>query len=264
MQLKKLSATGIRAFAEHLDDIRDGAEPKTARELFDEGEYTEALPQSIELEEREFENKRDLGNYLDELLGDLDQNWLGPEKGIWAAIAAYYLPQLCPRSADGTPNPGKSWYYIPSDDYRSDYRHKVRSPYYLTRRFGDDADAILTVSVETHGDVLEQLGSKLEVITNPVVIEVVDRLYFDEKKGSLKTGATDRNRPGNLRRYLTLLRQYERTYDLYSITPEELLVLLPTEFDGFRSGSGNGGRPGGDDNGGTKRRKRSLIPWTRR
>lgn len=234
MVLPSLTDAGLQAFRDVLDSVRGGADPTSARALLSVDENVRPLPKPIKLDDRSFENKRQLGRYLLDRLADLDPTWLGPQQGVWAALAVFYLRHLCPTSSTGRPQPGKNHYYIPSDDFRSDYRHKVRTPYYLTRRFGDRANILLDVSVDTHGDMLEQLGSKLKIITNSVVIEVADRLYYDFVSGCTKRGATDREKGGTVRRLLTVLRHYERTYDLYSINSKELLELLPVEFDRWR------------------------------
>ena len=65
-------------------------------------------------------------------------------------------------------------------------------------------------------------------------MEVVDRLYGiadSEGRVTLKRGETDCNRPGSVRRVVTVLEQLDLTYDLYGITAENLISLLPPDFE---------------------------------
>ena len=87
-----------------------------------------------------------------------------------------------------------------------------------------------------HGDFSEQLASRMELITNRSLIEAVDRLYFSPRPdgGTTKRGAATRSRPGNVRRLIVVVQQLDLTYDLYAMTSEQILSLLPSEFDAWR------------------------------
>ena len=63
-------------------------------------------------------------------------------------------------------------------------------------------------------------------------------LYFDEERGRPKVGAAVKTKkPGTLRRFVDVIRQFDLTYDFYSMTGQEILALLPAEFDRFRPGA---------------------------
>jgi hypothetical protein len=75
------------------------------------------------------------------------------------------------------------------------------------------------------------------VITNCSLIEVVDTLYFDPESpgaGRPKRGALTRSRAGNLRRLISVIQQFDLTYDLYAMTSAQILDLLPKEFERWR------------------------------
>jgi hypothetical protein len=76
----------------------------------------------------------------------------------------------------------------------------------------------------------------MELITNPRLVCALDRLYYSlsESGGAPKRGATTRTRPGNLRRFIEVFWQFHLTYDLYAMTDEDILNLLPTEFNRWR------------------------------
>jgi hypothetical protein len=81
------------------------------------------------------------------------------------------------------------------------------------------------------GDFLAQLMGRQEIGTNRAVIEAAKTLYWDDDKKRPKRGSSPQeHKPGTLRRFIDVLQQFDLTYDLYSISGEELIRLLPDEF----------------------------------
>lgn len=64
----------------------------------------------------------------------------------------------------------------------------------------------------------------------------MDLLYWDPKRRRPKRAATTTTNPGNLRPLITVVQQLDFNYDLYGMRAEEILRLLPGEFDGWRPG----------------------------
>ena len=84
-----------------------------------------------------------------------------------------------------------------------------------------------------HGEFSEQLASRQEIISNRSLIEAADRLYRDpasDDEGKPKRGFATRTRPGNVRRLPMVIDQFDLTYDMYAMSCEEILELLPDEF----------------------------------
>jgi hypothetical protein len=98
----------------------------------------------------------------------------------------------------------------------------------------DRAIAMLCNPLWKPGEIAEQLASRKELVTNRGVAELATRLYYDPAKGSFKRGAGSDIR-GAARRLAALLNQLDLTFYLYGMTADELLGLLPKEFDRFRS-----------------------------
>ncbi len=71
------------------------------------------------------------------------------------------------------------------------------------------------------------------LVTNRGVAEFATRRYYDPAKKSFKRGAGSSVK-GAARRLASMLNQFDLTFYLYGVTADELLALLPKEFDRFR------------------------------
>lgn len=65
-------------------------------------------------------------------------------------------------------------------------------------------------------------------------MEAAYALYFDNTSQKPKRGSLMKNSPGTLYRFIDVVQQLDLTYDLYSMTGDQILQLLPGEFDRWR------------------------------
>ena len=181
-------------------------------------------------------------NSIAQRLAGLPSESVDYNQGLWGWLSLYYFPHLCPPDDDGKQNPLKEQLYIPPKvdqplAYRTYYRHLIAGPYRIRRLHGQESQALLWGPIDKHQDLLEQLAARQDLITNKEFIKAVVQLYFcREGNGawSPKRGAVTRTRPGNLRRLKELLDQLDRTCDLYGLTAEQFLDLLPDEYAHWR------------------------------
>ena len=121
-------------------------------------------------------------------------------------------------------------------DYRRYYRHLLAGPYRMYRAHREapgDALILLGGPFGSHGEVVEQFASRLEIVTNRGLIQSLTTLYWDTPSKKLRRGAGGKD-AGSARRLADVLLQFDLTWDLYSLNSASLLGLLPKEFDKFR------------------------------
>jgi hypothetical protein len=121
-------------------------------------------------------------------------------------------------------------------DFRRYYRHLLAGPYRVFKAHRDDPNrtlALLCGPLHQISDVYLELAQRQELVTNPAVVAAATTLYYDPKKGGLKRSGS-KGAPGTIRRFAEVLMQLDVTWDLYSMTAEELIGMLPPEFDRFR------------------------------
>lgn len=177
-------------------------------------------------------------------------------ESVFAWLAAVFLPALCRRTSAGSCAPGNLSRYIPTRSSRDFYRNLVAGPYWLLEKHGNHARIFLSQEAYVMPDVVEQIASRPALIESPAVVEVIDRLYWDTGADRPKRGFTSTERapkgtpawprkvpsPGTLRALELVLSNLQCTFDLRSMTADQILVKLPNEFKPWLQGSSSPNR----------------------
>lgn len=234
MKLRKLNEQGIGQFELLLEALRQGKSVETPLDLLTSSETSEAVSQTEDIHIRVLHSRFELAAFVDKLLAGAEVANEMNDIGLWSWLGAAFLDSTCPAEADGSRKPGNSYRHIPSNNWRDFYRHLIRGPVRIFRLFKDSpgaASIVLCQKPYSPGDFVEQLASRQERITNPAIIETANRLYYDSSTGSPKRGASPNwRKAGTLRRFGDVLDQLDLTYDLYSMSADQLTSLLPSEF----------------------------------
>jgi hypothetical protein len=237
MKLRRLTDTGIEAFSNYLAKLR--AEPTLAPpvQLLDSPGVSEPLKTDAAVEPRPFATRLDAAEYLHGLLAGSGLVGLDRDRGLWTWLTLYYFDQLCPADGHGKRKAGENARYIAElMNYKRYYRHLLAGPFYIYNAHSDcpqRAKAILVSKIHMPGDIVEQVASRQEIVTNKSVMDVITHLYICSDDDSVKRGAGGKTN-GAARRLTDVLGQLELNFDLYLIAPDKLLDLLPTEFNRFR------------------------------
>ena len=110
-----------------------------------------------------------------------------------------------------------------------------REPRLLWRRYrqhGAEADFLLAVRLFEFGDISDRVFSDSRVCNSVGVVPLIMQLLIMQlytMMGRQKTGFG--HGPGGLRHLMRLLNQRERTHDIYAMTPDELIQILPPKFE---------------------------------
>lgn len=130
--------------------------------------------------------------------------------------------------------------YIPRLDSASlFYRHPV-SALALYTACGPASEVCLYTDCREQGDFMEQVASRADVACNVEMMRVLNHLYWNAQAKSLKAGVLETRYPypdGCLRRFVgpgSFVERFGTTHDFFSMTFEEILALLPPEFDRFK------------------------------
>jgi hypothetical protein len=238
VRIRELNEAGIEKFKDFLIVMRETGESETSLpELLSDETYTRLLPNKIEIEQGSFSTKYEIAEYLHEKVSRISPDKKYRNIGMWTWLAVFYFDVLCPADSEGNRKIGAdSRYILNGEEWDRIFRHLLAGPVMIYDLHGENSIILLYNPVDETGDFLAQLMGRQEIGTNKGVIEAAKILYWDPvKKRPKRSSSPQEHKPGTLRRFVDVLQQFDLTYDLYSISGEELIQLLPGEFKKWTS-----------------------------
>lgn len=233
MKLRKLNGQGVEIFRTYVNDLREGHEQNYPLYLLDSNEFSQKIAIDVAIGNEKFDSRYQMGVYLVDLLKNQNMTPYIGDIGLWSWLALYWFDQLCPVKA-GKLIPNMDYNYVYSPGWGKRHRHAVYMTWQLVNRYGPDCAFMLCKTMSSRGEITEQMMARQENLSSRGVMELGNNLYFDENTGLFKRGAAARKSPGCIARYITWLDQIKMTYDIYSISADDLESLLPDEFVRFQ------------------------------
>jgi hypothetical protein len=219
-----------------MESLKQGGSLQTPVSILTDAQSTEPLGVNIEVEARTFANRFEVAEYLHSRFAPADLTDIERDRGLWAWLSLFYFDVVCPPGKGGVRKPGALARHIPEPgNFQRYYRHLLAGPYRIYRAHREKPEralALLCQPIESPGDVVEQLASRQEVVTNPGILELATKLYVDSRTQRLKRGAGGKS-GGSARRLYDVLEQFDLTWDLYASTGDELAAVMPKEFAKF-------------------------------
>ena len=234
MKTRKLTTRGLSEFSRFIQNLRNGNDLQTPLYLLENPEYSSAIELDLEVTQASFSSRYEMGEYLVWIFKDKNINPYLGDAGFWSWFALFWFDQLCPIK-NGRRSPSMEYNYILSPKYNHRPRHAVYMTWQLVSRYEYDALFLLGKPMSTRGELTEQMMARQENFSMESVIKLASKLYLDPATRTFKKGAASRKGAGCIARYILWLDQLKLTYDLFSISSENLSELLPSEFDRFRS-----------------------------
>ena len=231
MKLRKFTNDGMARF----DALRSSSNIAFHQisMLIEDASQSEIAAIDVEVEHQSLPTRYAVGEYLSDLFSGAEGPQRDVDAGTWTWLSAFHFKQLCPSGI----RPGERARWVPGiGDFRRYYRHLLAGPYYIYRAHQDNpirAMAVLATAPYAPGELVAQLASRQELVTNASVMEVATRLYINPTTNTPKRGAAGKV-PGSARRFADILNQLDLTWDLYGLNANKLLDLLPPEFDQFK------------------------------
>ena len=237
MKTRRLNEAGIQKMVEFLDSLTIPAPQPVPVDTLTDARFSEPFEPELEIESRSFETRFEAAEYLSGAFERAGVTNVERDRALWAWLGLFYFESLCPKDGEGRYRPGALARWIPEvENYQRYYRHLLAGPYRIYRAHRDDPDralALLCTAPSTMGDIVEQIASRQELVTNNAVVGAATDLYVNPASRRQKRGGGGKG-PGSPRRFADVLNQLDLTFDLYAMTRNELLALLPREFDRFR------------------------------
>ena len=236
MRARSLTPAGIEAARRFLAGVRerptvDAAPPA---ELIEGRTYTQAIPQAPLLRQVSMTTRRDAADYLEIALRQI-QRQIADDAGFWSWLGMYYFAEIAPRSREGVLklSPLDETFVVHQGEDRSlqrRYRHYLWSAWRLKRAHVDHGAFLLDQPVNSFGDIADRVFSSPRIFNSDGVVDLILKLYTREGKQKPNFGRS----PGGLRHLVRVLDQLDRTYDVYGMSAEALMRILPSEFDEWK------------------------------
>jgi len=236
MKVARLNESGIAKFAGWVETVKVGGAIQAPLSLLTDPAATEPLGVELDVEARTFANRFEAAEYLHTRFTAAGLTDVERDRGLWAWLSLFYFDAVCPAGKGGVRKPGALARHVSEPgNFQRYYRHLLAGPYRIYRAHRENpkrAFALLCQPLEAPGDVVEQLASRQEVVTNPGILALATKLYVDTATQRLKRGAGGKS-SGSARRLTDVIEQFDLTWDLYASTGDELASVMPKEFAKF-------------------------------
>ena len=249
MWLRAFNTRGMEQFRTFLDRYQEGnARVEDAEGLAFSTDLSDLVQPRVEVDIPRICSKRELAQLICDGFSRAGWTQLPTRasvhnRGSWTWLAATTFHLIRSRRVrQGKPYLNDYSYYILSDSGLRYYRHRIAGPariYWLLRDYPSAQRIFLNNEIHQVSEFEERLAVTVRNISKPELMKAVNALYLDPKTIRQKRGAvSDAGQPGVLRRFMTVIDQLDRTYDLHSMTSEQIIGLLPHEFDKWKPNPG--------------------------
>ncbi len=236
--IRKFTDEGIEPFRNYLAELREGSTSPPPFHILNDPATSEPINGGGEIENREFAIRLELAQYLDEALEGIESDSIETDVHLWSWLSLLYFDQLCPAQKDGVRKPGRDYRHILEPGYPNGHRHLLCGPYMVYSVYGlgeNLSKLLLCTSIPVENKFHHELAGRQSLITNRGSLEAVHSLYYEKANGKPKRGAqVKKPAPGTFYRFIGIIQQLDLNYDLYSMTGEEVLELLPAEFNKWK------------------------------
>jgi len=238
MEIRRFTDEGIERFRNYLTELRNGSTSLPPFDLLNNPDTSELVNGGGEIENREFAIRMELAQYLDKALEGIESDSIETDVSLWSWLSLLYFDQVCPAQKDGVRKPGRDYRHILEPGYPNGHRHLLCGPYMVYSVYGlgeNLSKLLLCTSIPVENKFHHELAGRQSLITNRGSLEAVHSLYYEKANGKPKRGAqVKKPAPGTFYRFIGIIQQLDLNYDLYSMTGEEVLELLPAEFNKWK------------------------------
>lgn len=239
--LRRLNERGMNQLRDFLHQVKTNSNLAPPFDILTHESTSEGLG-DIEVRYKHFGSRFSAAEYLYPLLDVSGLPDIEQDSGLWSWLALFYFEELCPAGKNGKRNPGEDARWIPASNHAFRYyRHLLAGPYRIFKAHKDNPECamiLLCGPLDKPGEIVEQLASRQELVTNSALLGSATTLYLNQDTGLPKRGVTvtekhndkTRGKPGTVRRLVDVFKQFDRVWDLYSMSPDSVVNILPDEF----------------------------------
>ena len=235
MEIRKFNQKGIEYTSDILDNYSNISQQQIDN-ILSSAEYSVKVSPETHVEKIRFSTRFDAAKYLYEKLEKVDLEDIHKDIGLWTWLALFFNESLVKSSSGKKTTGAKARWILDPCNHMRYYRHLLAGPYFVYKAYCNDVNAamiLLYQRIHTPGEIVEQIVSRQELVQNRAFLKTATELYYDPEKNTLKRGSSSKA-GGGPRRLADVFSQFELTRDMFSLDCQEILTLLPIEFNKFK------------------------------
>ncbi len=231
VEVRRLTAEGLRRARKFLAHMREnpGASREPPRSLLFGKACSRPFDLGVRVERRPFRTRREAAEYFAPKFESI-RHLVADHAGLWSWLGMFYFADTVRVEDDRARlSPVDETFVVNHEVRRSyllRYRHYLWGSWRLFVTHGESVSFLLDQELTSFTHFAERAFGSIRIFNSVGAIQLMLRLYTNN--GRQKRGFG--RRPGGLRHLLRVLDQLERTYDVYGMTPEALVRILPAEF----------------------------------
>lgn len=236
--LRFFTSEGITKFRDFLAHLRQNTAMAFPENLLYDEEFTYEK-HGYDIKQIHFKTKLEAARYLYPIISRMRSD--NPKENpygntyLWSWLAAYYFDTVCPVEPSGERKIRRNEKYILMPRWDLFHRHLLATPvrvYETHDQNPEECMILLDGPLHIQGEFVEQLMSSQDIALNRSAIAAANTLYWDQEKSEPRK-VRGKNEPGKLRRFVAVFKQFDLTYDLYSMESSEIIDIYPEEFHKF-------------------------------
>jgi len=233
IQISKFDAEGVKLFSDFIFKVKD--DYKITKP--DLSKYTNTIFNGIQIDEnKKFDSRLEIGQYLNDLFNlkgiERKQLCIKGMEDFWTWLSYIWFDQI----TNNQEYVKRSERYICTQSWNRYYVHIIAGAYYLYSVLGKErAKLFLNSPPHIISDFNDHLACYQYIVNYKNLLDVAIELYWNKNQNKPKTAATSSEKPGNVRRYSIFVSQLELTYDVYNMSKDKILYLLPQEFKEWKN-----------------------------
>ena len=237
-QVRRLTDAGIERAKEFLTYMREHprANREPPRELLFGERYSRPFRKSVQIERRAFRTRRDAAQYFVPKFHSI-RHLVTDHAGLWSWLGMYYFASTVRvESGEVQLSPLDETFVAQHGHDRPNqlkYQNYLWCAWRLYTTHGESVAFLLDQDLTSMTALTDRALRSVRAFRSVGVIPLMMRLYT--AGGRQKRGVRDA--PGGQRHLLRVLNQLERTYDVYGMSSDALVRVLPVEFQRWDSES---------------------------
>lgn len=224
--IRRMTDKGVAEFHEYLVGLKMGGTSQLPERFILNEEYARVLDISVTIETGVFETSLEMARYIHPRILSLSLPGKFYDTGLWSWLTAFYFDSVCPADSTGKRKVGEIARYIPPVSRAASYRHLMALAVRMFDAHGERRMRLfLYTSPSEMSSYMRVVAGTEELAVNSGLLEAMNLLYWDEEKHRPKRAARDM--PGGLFRFMAVMNQFNRTYDLLAMSGRQIINLLP-------------------------------------